>query len=121
MLVVEDEPTSLLALRKYFSMEGYRVDYARELEEAQAMIMTAQYNVVIADIRLSWSYAAEGLEILRFVRQHSHGTKVIILTAHGSPDIQRGARALGAEAFLQKPIPLPEIRDAVNRLLGAGK
>jgi DNA-binding response OmpR family regulator len=117
LLVVEDEPTALSALRKYFSSKGYRVEYARELEEAEAMIMTAKYDVVLADLRLSWSYAVEGLEILRFVRHHSHGTKVVILTAYGSPEIQSSARALGAEAFLQKPAPLPEIAATVRRLL----
>jgi len=117
MLVVEDESTALAALKKYFSKQGYRVEYARELEEAEAMIITAKYDVVIADLRLSWSYAVEGLEILRFVRHHSRGTKVVILTAYGTPEIQRSARALGAEAFLQKPTPLPEIADAVKRLL----
>lgn len=117
MLVVEDEPTALSALRKYFSREGYRVDYAREIEEAEAMVLTSTYDVVIADLRLSFNYFAEGLEILRFVRHHSRATKVVILTAHGSPEIQRSARALGAGAFLQKPTPLPEIAETVSRLL----
>jgi CheY-like chemotaxis protein len=53
------------------------------------------------------------------VRHHSRGTRVIILTAHTSPEIQRSARALGAEAFLPKPTPLPEIAATVHRLMGA--
>jgi len=117
MLVVEDETTALFALRKYFSAAGYRVDSARELEEAEALIVTTQYHIVIADLRLSGSSAVEGLEVLRFVRHHSRGTKVVILTAYGSPDIQSSARMLGAAAFLQKPTPLPEIGAAVLRLL----
>lgn len=118
MLVVEDESTVLFALRKYFMAAGYQVDYARELEEAEALIITTQYHVVIADLRLSGSSStAEGLEVLRFVRHHSRGTKVVILTAYGSPDIQSSARVLGAAAFLQKPTPLPEIGAAVLQLL----
>ncbi len=117
MLVVEDEPTALSALRKYFLRQGYCVDYAREIEEAEAMVAASHYDIVIADLRLSFNYFTEGLEILRFVQQYSHGTKVVILTAHGSPEIQRSARALGAGAFLQKPTPLPEIAATVSRLL----
>jgi DNA-binding NtrC family response regulator len=117
MLVVEDEVTVLFALRKYFSAAGYHVDYARELEEAQALIITNQYHIVIADLRFSGSSAAEGLEVLRFVRHHSRGTKVVILTSYGSAEIQTSARKLGAAAFLQKPAPLPEIRETVIRLL----
>ena len=117
MLVVEDEPTALSALRKYFSHAGFAVDYAREIEEAEALVATSKYDVVIADLRLTFNYITEGLEILRFVRQHSRDTKFVILTAHGSPEIQRSARALGAGAFLQKPMPLPEIAATVTRLL----
>ncbi len=80
--------------------------------------MRPRAGIVIADLRLSWSYAVEGLEILRFVRHHSRGTRVIVLTAHTTPEIQRSARALGAEAFLPKPTPLPDIAKAVHRLMG---
>ena len=118
MLLVEDERVVLSALKKFFTREGFHVDCARELEEAEALIATSHYNIVIADLRLSWSYAVEGLEILRFVRHHSRGTRVIILTAHTAPEIQRSAKALGAEAFLAKPTPLPDIAAAVHRLMG---
>ena len=118
ILLVEDETAVLAALKKFFTREGFDVDGARELEEAEALIMTSSYELVIADLRLSWSYAVEGLQILRFVRQQSRGTRVIILTAFGEPEIQRSAQALGAEAFLQKPAPLPEIAATVHRLIG---
>jgi DNA-binding response OmpR family regulator len=118
ILLVEDETAVLTALKKFFTREGYDVDSARELEEAEAMITTSHYELVIADLRLSWSHSVEGLQILRFVRQYSRGTRVIILTAFGDPQIQQSAHALGAEAFLQKPAPLPEIAATVQRLVG---
>jgi CheY-like chemotaxis protein len=121
LLVLEDELVVRKALRKYFSAAGFVVDCARELEEAQALIVTSKYALVIADLRLSWSYSVEGLEILRFVRQHSRDTRVIILTAYAAPDIQRSARALGADAFLHKPVPLPDIAAAVHRLTGEAR
>lgn len=117
MLVVEDESTVLFALKKFFSAAGYRVDHARELEEAEALILTTYYDVVIADLRLSGSATTEGLEVLRFIRQHARATKVVILTAYSSPDVQSSARILGASAFLQKPAPLSEIGATVARLL----
>lgn len=121
LLVVEDEPVVRKALRKYFLAEGFQVDCARELEEAEALIVTSHYEVVIADLRLSWDYAAAGLEILRFVRRHSRDTRVIILTAYAGPDIQLSARALGADAFLQKPIALADIAATVHRLAGTSR
>ncbi len=118
LLLVEDEPTALAALQKFFHDAGLDVDCARELEEAEALIATKDYDLVIADLRLSWSYAVEGLEILRFIRRHSRNTHVIILSAHASPDIRKSADAMGADAFIPKPAPLPEIAETVSRILG---
>jgi DNA-binding response OmpR family regulator len=116
LLVVEDEAVVRMALRKYFVAEGFEVDCACELEEAEALIVTSHYELVIADLRLSSNYAAAGLEILRFVRHHSRDTRVVILTASTAPDAQRTARALGADAFLQKPMALADIAATVHRL-----
>jgi two-component system, NtrC family, response regulator PilR len=117
LLVIEDEVSVQAALKKYFCSVGFSVDCASELEEAEALLTVEAYDVVIADMRLSWSHSTEGLEILRFVRQHSRRTRVVILSAYGSADMQYSARELGASAFLQKPAPLREIAATVNRLL----
>jgi DNA-binding response OmpR family regulator len=117
LLIVEDEVTVRAAIRKYFIAAGYDVVCAGELEEAEALIATSTYDVVIADLRLSWRYAVEGLEILRFIRQHARDTRVVILSAYGSADLQHDVRELGAEAFLQKPASLPELAATVSRLL----
>ena len=117
MLVVDDEDAVVIAFRKYFSRQGFHVDIAREREEAEALIVTSHYDVVIADLRLSWSHGAEGLELLRFVRSQSRGTRVVILTAYGSPDVERAAQELGGSVFIQKPKPLAEVAEAVTALL----
>src|SRR5258708_35531735 len=117
MLVVDDETSVVIAFRKYFSRRGFHVDIATEREEAEALIVTSHYDVVIADLRLSWSHGAEGLELLRFVRSQSRGTRVVILTAYGSPDIERAAQALGGSVFMQKPKPLADVADPVSALL----
>ena len=117
MLVVDDEDSVVIAFRKYFSRHGFHVDIAREREEAEALIVTSHYDIVIADLRLSWSHGAEGLELLRFVRTQSRGTRVVILTAYGSPDVERAAQELGGSVFMQKPKPLAEVAAAVTALL----
>jgi DNA-binding NtrC family response regulator len=117
LLVVEDEVTVQAALKKYFVAAGFDVVCAGELEEAEALLATDAYDIVIADLRLSRTYAAEGLEILRYIRRHSRGTRVVILSAYASADMQQSAKALGAEAFLQKPAALPEIAATVTRIL----
>ena len=117
MLVVDDDVSILLALKKYFSKHGFAVEVAREREEAEALIITSQYAVVIADVRLTSSGSQEGVEILRFIRGASRGTRVVILTAHRSRELEANVRGLGGGAFLQKPASLADIAGVVDSLL----
>jgi CheY-like chemotaxis protein len=116
ILLVEDERAVLTAMKKFFVEEGFDVDCASEREEAEALIATTRYALVIADLRLSWSGAMEGLEIVRFIRQICPDTRMVVLTANFASDLQRRAKALGADAFLHKPLPLPLVAATVRRL-----
>ena len=118
ILLVDDEESILFALRRYFSRLGYSVDVARELEEAEALLATCDYAVVIADLSLTDNGSTEGLEIVRFSRYRNRDTRVILLTAYGSPEIEREAMRRGIDAFLHKPKPLPEIADIVTTFIG---
>lgn len=119
ILVVDDERTILFAIRSYFNRYGYEVDCARELEEAEALLAHRQYDIVIADLRLTGSSGREGLEVVRFLRERSPASPIVMMTAYGSPEIELEAVELGANAFLQKPKPLAELADVVFSLVGA--
>jgi DNA-binding response OmpR family regulator len=119
MLVVDDEEPILFAMREYFSTCGWRVDCARELEEAEALVLKYRYDLVLADLRLTDVYGAEGLSLIGHVRECSPRTHIILLTAYGSPEVETEARRLGVAAVLHKPRPLPEVARIVFGLLGA--
>ena len=118
LLIIDDEETILFSLTRYFSRLHYRVDTARELEEAEALVTYTSYDLVIADLSLTAGGSTEGLEILRFLRQHSPATRVILLTAYGTPVIESEATRRGADAFLQKPQRLSDIARVAGQLLG---
>lgn len=117
VLVVDDEQTLLDAASDYLSTYGFRVDTARELEEAEALLSTCRYSLVIVDMRLTGIQGCEGLELIRFVRQHCPSARVIVMTAHGSVALEREARRRGADAFLEKPVPLSDLLFEAHRLL----
>jgi DNA-binding response OmpR family regulator len=117
MLVVDDEETILFAMREYFAAKGFAVDCASEREEAEALITHRNYAVVIADLRLNWLDRVAGLDIIRLVRREAPGTRIALLTAFGSPEIEAEARSRGVDAILHKPQPLSEISRVVSGLL----
>jgi two-component system response regulator (stage 0 sporulation protein F) len=118
LLIVDDEEPILIAMQEYFRTFGYEVDCARELEEAEALLTKFSYAVVVADLRLTGIYGVEGLELVGYIRQRCPYTRMILLTAYGTPEIEKEARRLGVDAFLYKPKPLPEIAQIVFALLG---
>jgi DNA-binding response OmpR family regulator len=119
LLIIDDEEPILFALREYFTAYGYEVDCARELEEAEALLANVPYAAVIADLRLTGSHGAEGLEIIGYVRERCPWTRIILLTAYGSPEVEAEARRRGVDSFLHKPKPLPEVAQIVFALVGS--
>jgi two-component system, response regulator, stage 0 sporulation protein F len=118
ILIVDDEEAILFAMREYFTTLGYRVDCAQELEEAKRLLAQVQYALAILDLRLIGSHGTEGLELVEYARQRYPSTRVIILTAYGSPETKREALRRGADAFLHKRRSLPEVAQVVSELLG---
>jgi CheY-like chemotaxis protein len=118
MLVVDDEEPILYALREYFVAQGYRVDCARELREALSMLGGECYDVVIVDLALSASHEPEGLEVLAHVHERCPSSRVVVLTAYGSPEVEAEAYRRGVDAFLHKPKPLSEVAHLLGSLLG---
>jgi DNA-binding NtrC family response regulator len=119
LLIVDDEEPILFAMREYFTTRGFEVDCARELEEAEALITNLQYDLVIADLRLSGIQGAEGLELVAFVRQRCFSARIIIMTAYGTSEMEGEADRLGVDCFLHKPVPLPQMAQIVDSLLGS--
>lgn len=119
LLIVDDEETIRFAITRYFTQRGFQVDCAVELEEAEALSAHNCYDIVIADLSLT-SGGTEGLEILRSLRQICPDSAVLILTAHGTPAVEKEAMRRGAVAFLPKPQPLADVAAIVDALLGGG-
>lgn len=117
ILIVDDEELIVMAMRKYLEGLGYAVDAAHELEEAQALLANYSYDLVIADLRLTGIGGVEGLQIVADVHQRCPRTRVILLSAFGTPEIERESFNRGADVFLQKPKAMMEIATVARTLL----
>jgi len=117
ILIVDDEELIVAAMRRYFEGLGYDIDSAHELEEAQALLATRRYDLVIADLRLTGIGGVEGLQIVSDIHQRCADTRVILLSAYGTPEIERESYNRGADAFLHKPKSMMEIANVAVNLL----
>lgn len=108
-MIVDDDPTVTAPVVGYFRSLGHTVHSAAEAEEAGALIATGRYDAAIFDLRLTNLGGAEGLELLREIRERDSVVKVIVLSAYVSAEARIEALRLGATSVLQKPHPLPEL------------
>jgi two-component system response regulator AtoC len=117
LLVVDDEESICFSMSEYFSLHGFKVDTARDMEEAEKLLDATEYKVVIQDLRLGSTHSPDGLNIVKAIRNHNSQTRIIILTAYGSTEMEDEARRCGADAFLRKPKPLSQVAQVVQGLL----
>jgi DNA-binding NtrC family response regulator len=117
MLIVDDEESICFSMSEYFGMHGYGVDTAREFDEAERLIDTNEYMVAILDLRLGVAHNADGLEIIKLLHERQPDTRIVVLTAYGSAEMEDDARRCGADAFLRKPKPLSQVAQVIQGLI----
>jgi two-component system KDP operon response regulator KdpE len=104
ILVVDDEPAIVRAVRSNLDRHGFRVDTASTAQEA---IEHAQDrpDLILLDLGLP---DGDGLEVIRVVREQSD-TPIIVLSARGGERDKVRALDLGADDYLTKPFGLDEL------------
>jgi two-component system phosphate regulon response regulator PhoB len=108
VLIVEDEPPLVEILRYNFDKEGFRVQVARDGEEALALVAEEMPEIVILDWMLP---KLSGIEVCRRLRQkpESKSLPIIMLTARGEEaDRIRGLDS-GADDYVVKPFSPGEL------------
>ena len=118
LLIVDDEKPIVSALRSYFETKGYSVDAATEREEAEALLVHGAYACVILDLKLTPLSNSDGLEIVRVCHESNPSTRIIVLSAYGTPELEAEAKARGADAFAKKPQALADLAQLVHALTG---
>lgn len=105
VLVVDDDPGVLSALRRAFVMEGHKVMTAEEGESALALAESQGFDLVVLDIMLP---GIDGLTVCNRIRSSS-SVPILMLSARDTvPDRVEGLDR-GADDYLVKPFALNEL------------
>lgn len=113
VLIVDDEETLTWSMSKSLSKDKdkFEVIVANSGEDALKVLETQkQIKLVITDIRMP---GISGLDLLSKIRKEYSDIKVIIITAYGSPDVQREANMRGSLYYIEKPFEIKEIRKII--------
>ncbi|MFZ1875322.1 MAG: two-component system response regulator PmrA [Chania sp.] len=114
LLIVEDDELLQQGLALALSREGYACDCAATAAEANGLIVTSQYSMVILDLGLP---DLDGASLLRQWRRLQIGIPVLILTARDALEDRVDGLDAGADDYLIKPFALVELQARVRALL----
>jgi DNA-binding NtrC family response regulator len=120
VLIVDDEETLTWSLAKSLSKDKdkYEVIIANNGREALAKLEKNKIDLVITDIRMP---DINGLDLMVKIKKEYPQTKVIIMTAYGSSDIQKEANQRGSLYYVEKPFEISDIRKIIIDLIGKKK
>ena len=116
ILIVDDDPHFLRVLARILSGENFLVTSAGGAGDALDLARSAQFDLVISDLRMPES---DGLKFLEALRQDGNKVPVIILTAYDEVETYLQAMNAGATEYLNKPIHSDELLSAVRSCLRA--
>lgn len=120
VLIVDDEETLTWSMAKSLSKDKdkYEVIVANSGKEALHLLKNNEIDLVISDIRMP---DINGLDLLVRIRKEFPKTKVIIMTAYGSSDVQKEASRRGSIFYIEKPFEISDIRKVIIDLIGKKK
>lgn len=118
VLVVEDEPLIRWSIAETLAREGHTIFEADDAESAIRTVgdMLEPADVVLLDYRLPDS---NDLTLLATIRRLAPTSAVVMMTAHGTPDVIRRALELGAYGVVDKPFDMSDIEPILLSALAA--
>ena len=118
ILVVDDEVGIRELLSEILFDEGYQVHVAENAEQARAFRNRQTPDLVLLDI---WMPDTDGVSLLKeWVAQDLLTMPVVMMSGHGTIETAVEATRIGAVDFLEKPIALQKLLDAVARAIRQG-
>jgi two-component system response regulator TrcR len=94
---------------------SYEVRLAFDGEEALELLNGVSPTLLILDVRLP---RIDGLQVLERFRRQNARTPVLVISGDDHAAVQDRAMTAGANGFLRKPIAMPLLLRAIDRLLG---
>ena len=119
ILIVDDDPEDRLLVRTILHKNGFRVEEARDGQEALALLGSGEdHSLVVLDLEMP---GLDGREVLSRVRSSGETMALPVIVLTGSPDPEDEYRLMegGADDYLRKPLDPPRfiarIRAALRR------
>jgi len=120
-LIVDDNPSTLMVIKRYMESFGFRTDLAESGEKAirlcQGAAQGKAYDLVVLDVRLP---GMDGIEVARHIKKTytSDAPPIVMISALGNEFEIKRAKQIGVDSFLLKPIKQSLLFDSIMEIFG---
>ncbi len=117
ILVVDDDPTIRILVKRLLEEGGFAVDTAETGESGRVLAMVNEYDAIILDLHLPDGH---GIPLVQALRRKSRDTPVLVLTGDTEKSALVMALDAGADDYITKPIDFDVFKARVRALVRRG-
>lgn len=110
VLIVDDEPALLDALKIALERGECDVTACRTFEEARQQLLSESFDVLITDVRLG---AFNGIQLAVVARDRNPAMRIVVFSGYDDPVLRAEAARVGA-SYLVKPISAEQLLNLID-------
>lgn len=114
ILVIEDDPTVRLLVRKALENNGGIISEADSAQKGESEAMKNNFDIIILDLRLP---DGTGYEVCSNLRDKDVTTPVLVLSAEQETNMKVKVLNVGADDYLTKPFSVDELLARIEAIL----
>lgn len=114
LLLVEDNQRLQELVASALTADGFAVDVAASLAEAEDFLVAADYHLIVLDLGLP---DGDGLSLIKKLRARSQPLPILVMTARDGLDDRIAGLDIGADDYLVKPFATAELAARCRALL----
>ncbi len=117
VLFVEDDAMNRRVVRDMLQVAGLEMAEAENAELGLSMIEDNAYELILMDLRMPGMDGLEAIQKIRARTDSKGKIPIIVVTADTAPKLKGECAAIGADAFLQKPVAMNALFEAIGRII----
>ena len=117
VLVVEDSKDTRTVIRLELERWGYRVIEAADGREAIKITEQSCPDLILMDLNMPEVDGLTAAQAIRGYGEHCAGVPILAITAYDTFGIEEAAREAGCDAYIKKPLDMPQLEKTVSGFL----
>jgi DNA-binding response OmpR family regulator len=115
-LIIDDENDICFLLTNILRNNKLDVQFVNSIAEGKSYLREVKPDILFLDNHLKDGY---GIDFINYVKKKYADTKIIMVTAHDTPEDRKKAMQEGADFFIAKPFSAAEIKNAIQTVYPA--